>query len=573
MMLKTIKRHGDTLILVAAILTVASLLAIGLDKFVTVDEPAWLVYSANFYYALGQKEFEKTVYEYQPAVTSMWITTAALVSYFPQYRGQGQGYFTKHWQFNQFLDSFDKHPLELLRRSRLIALGLNTILLLFVFLMLRLLLDRELAFTAALLISLDPYFTGHSRLLNHEALMGLFLLISLLSILIYTEVRRRKLLLAISGISAGLALLTKSSATVIIPLVSLMVLIEFTRRWRHEYHFLKALRVSLVVFLLWLAFLILAYTLAWPGMWVNPVKMLTEVYGNAFSYAFQGARLSLSQELTPQDFSLETGGIIPYIRLLLWGTTPIQWVAVLLAVMSVLKKDSIFVNSKTKVVFVYLGFLAVLFILLFGIARGRNSPHYILTSYMSLDVLAGIGIIAGLRVLGASFPILNRRLVRRGILLGVLLVQGLLAYSQYPYFYTYTNPVMAWLERGTTNPNTGYGEGLDLAGEYLSRKPGAEGLTAMSWYGIGPFSYFFKGQTYPLLPGNRMSGQTVDELKDSDYLVIYVVQQRRRNYYQDLMQALEAVPAEHVIWMDGIEYIRIYKVDLLPEHVFTMLND
>ena len=48
-----------------------------LDSFVTVDEPFWLSVGANYYYALGQHEFENTVYEYHPAVTTMSFITAA----------------------------------------------------------------------------------------------------------------------------------------------------------------------------------------------------------------------------------------------------------------------------------------------------------------------------------------------------------------------------------------------------------------------------------------------------------------------------------------------------------------
>src|SRR5690349_12051525 len=63
-----------------------------LNSFSTLDEPYWLSMGANFYYALGQREFQNTVYEYQPAVTSMWVVTAAMLVYFPEYRGLGQGY-------------------------------------------------------------------------------------------------------------------------------------------------------------------------------------------------------------------------------------------------------------------------------------------------------------------------------------------------------------------------------------------------------------------------------------------------------------------------------------------------
>ena len=43
---------------------------------------------------------------------------------------------------------------------------------------------------------------------------------------------------------------------------------------------------------LWLGVLAAVYFVLWPGMWVAPGKMLQEVFGNAFSYAFEGARLS-----------------------------------------------------------------------------------------------------------------------------------------------------------------------------------------------------------------------------------------------------------------------------------------
>src|SRR3990170_840272 len=64
-----------------------------LDSFVTIDEPFWLSVGANYYYALGQRELENTVYEYHPAVTTMWFVTGAMLAYFPEYRGLGQGYF------------------------------------------------------------------------------------------------------------------------------------------------------------------------------------------------------------------------------------------------------------------------------------------------------------------------------------------------------------------------------------------------------------------------------------------------------------------------------------------------
>src|SRR5690242_7266475 len=94
-----------------------------LDAFVTLDEPFWLSVGANYYYAIGQREFENTVYEYHPAVTTMSFVTAAFLVYFPEYRGLGQGYFdVDKEKFDPFLEAHGISPLHLLYISRLFQL-------------------------------------------------------------------------------------------------------------------------------------------------------------------------------------------------------------------------------------------------------------------------------------------------------------------------------------------------------------------------------------------------------------------------------------------------------------------
>src|SRR3972149_5941960 len=100
-----------------------------LDSFVTLDEPFWLSVGGNFYYAIGQREPENTVYEYHPAVTTMWIVAGAFLVYFPEYRGFGQGYFdVDKNKFDPFLIQHGISPLELLYYSRLFQLALIVLL-------------------------------------------------------------------------------------------------------------------------------------------------------------------------------------------------------------------------------------------------------------------------------------------------------------------------------------------------------------------------------------------------------------------------------------------------------------
>ena len=101
--------------LVSLIAVIALPRLIGIDRFATIDEPYWLTAGSDFYYALGQRAFANTFYDYHPAVTTMWIITAAMLVYFPQYRGFGQGYFDVYKDsLERFLLSHGHTPLGLL---------------------------------------------------------------------------------------------------------------------------------------------------------------------------------------------------------------------------------------------------------------------------------------------------------------------------------------------------------------------------------------------------------------------------------------------------------------------------
>ena len=95
-----------------------------LDQFMATDEGVWLFRSANFYYALGQRDFEKTMLTSHPGVVPMWVGTAALLVDFPEYRGLGQGYFKDYLSFEAFIEAQGYDPLEFLVTSRMLMLVL-----------------------------------------------------------------------------------------------------------------------------------------------------------------------------------------------------------------------------------------------------------------------------------------------------------------------------------------------------------------------------------------------------------------------------------------------------------------
>jgi hypothetical protein len=566
------KRYTRWAILSAGLLVLILLpRCIGISKFVTVDEPAWLLFSANFFRALYRGEFAKTVYDYHPAVTTMWLFTAGFLSYFPGYLRVAQKYYEKYWEFDQLLQKYHKLPLTILVRGRLISiLGIAGLLLLS-FGLIDALAGMLTALAVILVIAFDPFFLGHSRLLNHESLMAVLILASMLAALVYLYKRRQSRYLLLSGAAAGLALLTKSPAIILLPLVGLMFFVRFlqepkdgSRKGRLAFAFLGRLG-------LWLAVLCLVYVLFWPGMWVAPLQMLYTVYGNALSYVFQGSRLSVTQELQPASFSLSAGGLIQYAQMIFLKSTPVVWIGVLAALLGLGVKKGRTMGQLSKLMLAYFALLALAFLLMFGLSRGRDNIHYILTCFVSLDAIAGIGIAWGLEWVAGRFPLSHPRLVQAGLLASVLLLHGAGALPQYPYYYTYTNPIAQRLMPGSRDPDAGYGEGLELAGEYLAQKPDASQLKAMAWYAAGSFSYFFPGTTYNLLISNVVGEDYIDRMRESDYLVIYTIQQGDRFIPPKLMKALQSYTPEHVIWINGLDYVRIYRVKDFPDAFFDSI--
>lgn len=548
------------LVVVLIALSAAPRLA-ALGAFTSVDEPFWLRQGANFYYALGQREFQNTIYEYHPAVTTMWIVTAGLLAYFPQYRLLGEGYL-KPGKFDLFLPAHGKDPLQLLIVSRVFQVLAVLVLLLGVFLLLRRLFDRSTAFLATGVISVAPFLVGHSRLLNHEALLGLFILVSVLALIGYLYGDRKFVLLLISATSAALAQLSKSSGIVLFPVIGLALLIHAIEQ-RNRPPRDRALGAA-KTFGIWIALMAASYFIFWPGMWVAPGSMLADVYGNALSYTFQGARLSVLPGLEPEAFLPDTlaPGLSFYVRDIIWRTTPVTWLGFVLGLVLAIIYQVRGSEPTYRRIVLYSALLAAGFLILFSVQRGPKPPHYTLTSYISLDLIAGLGLARAVDLLPRAASV-GSGTSRWAIVAGLLGAQLGSSLAFYPYYISYYNPVMEALQPGIQNPTldgTGYGVGLDQAAAYLSQKSDAKSLTVLSANGYGCFSYYFPGHTVPMNNLILSDPQILSILRGSQYAVVDYYNQTRSG----LAAGLDGVQPEKIVWINGIDFLHIYRAsDLL----------
>jgi len=546
-----------------------------IGAFVTLDEPSWLSQGANFYYAFGQREFEHTVYEYQPAVTTMWIISFAMMAYFPEYRGFGQGYLDyEKGRLDPFMVKHGYDPLVLLTYARVIQIFLLLFLFLILYYLLQKFLPKAVAVFALVFAMFDPFYLSQSRLMNHESMVSLFVLISLLALTLYLFKEHKLSFLILSGVTAGFAQLTKSSAIAMLAAVGVMLLWRLIQERKSGWG--RAFGNALKTFGLWFIFLAITYFVFWPGMWVAPGKMLYEVYGNAFSYALQGARLKVTTELDASHFSLNTrlADIWDVAKILLYRTTLLTWLGVLLGFSLPFTRDPQ-QAPRNRLFFTLMLTNAIAFILLIGLAQGRNSPHYILTSYLSLNLLAGLGWFHAAQWLFERIPPFKRtgQIVLLSI---VMLAQVGSAMATFPYYFTYRNPILKAAGWYSEFPHFPYCEGLELAAHYLADLPDAKNATVFSYYSRGCVSYYYPGPTISFRPyyaDGQHAEDLLTNLRASQYLVVYYANQGQLPHYQSFLKVMSTVEPYHVIWLNGYEYVRIYKVDQLPPAIFEALGD
>ena len=465
--------------------------------------------------------------------------------------------------------SHGKEAIELVRTARLIQAGVLAVLAVVGFMLLQLLVDQKAAFLSIALATIAPFFLGHSRLLNVEGMLSMFVLVSFLGMQVYLNKERKLTYLLISGAAFGLAQLTKSSSIVVVGLVGLMLFVKLFQRSEQSTG-AKVINAART-FVIWLGSAALIYFILWPGMWVAPGKMLANVYGNAFSYAFQGARLDVTEELQPASFSLVSGfgGVRQYLQYWASSTTFVTWLGLAFSVFAIFSRDRERLKAPVKSTLIYLAVLGALFIIMFSVARGRNAAHYIMSTYICFDVMAGIGWWYVWNWLQNRWITLNRAYVT--IVMFILLIAAQIGFGlpYAPYYFTYKNPF------ASQAATFGYGEGYSLAADYLAQKPNAKEIRAYVYNGMGTFSFYFPGETLVFKRVyliDKSFASIAEEIKSSDYLVLYPIVREKQPETEKILEALQGVQPEKIIYINGLEYVFIYKVTDIPQNVYDFLT-
>jgi hypothetical protein len=400
---------------------------------------------------------------------------------------------------------------------------------------------RRAALLGAFLVALEPFFLAHSRFLHTDALLSTFLTLSILSLAVWMREARRPFLI-LSGIAAGLAFLTKSSAVFLLPAAFLTVLI-------HSRHDLKKAILSLVF---WGLVAVAAFSALWPAMWVDPLGTIMAVWQKALFESGGGHILYFLG-----DISMDPGPAF-YPLVLLARATPLTLIGATLAAIVAFRDGKRDDRGS-------MGFLAacILGFALFVTINQKKQDRYLLPVFPMLGFIAAVGWVGALQwILEEAISRLHRPLSRTALLSSaagiILLLQAASSLPTAPYYLTYYSPAVGGIGGARELIQIGWGEGMNLAADYLNSLPhGAHKRVAASY--SETFQPLFQGET--IAP---------DALMEADYAVLYLSEVQRGRPSQWVISLLSNQEPEHVVRLGDIEYAWIYDCSDLTIYADSM---
>lgn len=528
-----------------------------LDRLVTPDEPLWLARSANFYQALADGNLDATYQFVHPGVTVMWAGT---IGYLWEYRDYpsdaGEQVEWRGSSFSRLVQEHGHSPLDLLVTLRLVLTFISAIVLAVAFLCAVRLLGRWVAFAGFLLIALDPFHIGLTRLLHLDGLSTNLLFLSVISFLNHLEGRQRRDLV-ISGVAAGLAWLTRSANFVLGPFFGLLVLIELAQVWRNDgSRIATELRGWVHSLALWTAVGLGVFVALWPAMWTSPMRTLDLMVAGSIDLASEAheRQVYFAGEVIETD-----PGWHFYPLVSLWKTNPVILIGLLFAIIAVLLPKTFGLGLPRRTLF-RIALFALTYALILT-AGEKKLDRYILPAQTALDVIAGAGWIAAatwlLRGMGSGRAVAIRWRLASAALVA-LGISGSVATTAAadPYFLDYYNPLLGGPDGAREAMMVGWGEGMDLVADELLKLPGIEEMhvTAGPW--PQSLEYFLPGPVQK--PQYELDDRGIREWAWTELRVVTFPEVQRQLIHPDLLAFFRSLTPLATIELDGQEYAWIY---------------
>ncbi|GAC1649674.1 MAG: hypothetical protein NVS4B8_23420 [Herpetosiphon sp.] len=419
---------------------------------VTIDEQyEWFGDAEKMLAAVRSQHWEQTIIVGHPGVTTLWLGGIGAA----MHRGLAK----------LGLVSL-RDPLVHRELLRLPVAGVTALCIALSVPLLCRLLGRRVAWLAALVLATDPFLVAHGQLLHIDALLTAFINLSILQALVAFRLDEgvtgqarpvRWGMLAASGVTAGLALLSKTPALILVPMVGLIGLIGGWRAPR------LSRRVPLAAWLMWGMVALATWFVLWPAAWVSVPHVLSTMYhemrDNGGSAHHWGNFFLGHADAAPGWLFYPVAVAMRLTQWTLVGVAGLVFAAV---------------RRRTPLPSMRVVVVLLVFVLAFaGImsAFPKKFDRYVLPVVPAIGVLAAVGLLSLLDWLPRWLPLFGGKGHLRGGWLPWALTLGLfvstLVWYQ-PYELAYYNPLLGGGPVAAKTVPVGWGEGLDEAGAFIA---------------------------------------------------------------------------------------------------------
>ena len=508
-------------------------------------------------------EFSETLVAYHPGVTTMWLAGLRTFSMAPDVDVPNLA--RARWFIGMVVWA---------------GIGISILLLYKLF-------GQWIALAGFACLAYSPLFLAQTRRVHTDALATVFILLTVLLFLLYCQNRHRHRYLIFSGIAFGLAVLSKSYALILLPWLPVCLFLFQEKRSFRETYFADGLVflncAALTVFCLWPVFwtpLFGFMTVCLFGLNLVllrgvrekrcPIALLvTSSTGLIFLCGiaiqivwpvFDRVNWAVTTPHEVEHFFLgkivNDPGWLFYPFVLTIKSTPLMLPLAIVGCLLLWRQRKH--NEQTARHF-KTGLALVISIVLFTVCLSLTSkklPRYLLPAFPLLEILASIGLVAGLKwnykrlVLrfGAEATTKYKTALVVMVCVSFFFVQTLPVLALHPYYGTYYN--LCWKATDITKIITiGDASGLDIAAKYLNQEPKANQMFVQ----VSPLAtefvkYYFHGFAYR---ADR------DLPMPPNYEVVYIRDLQIKWVPQTgtLNGELEAV-----ITLNGIDSVWIYRI-------------
>jgi hypothetical protein len=513
--------------------------AADLGLFVTHDEiEFWIGRSESLLRALRHGDFSLMAVSTHPGVTTMWLGAGGIV--------------LRRLLFEQGVLTSETFPI-ILSLHRLPVVLTHTVMLLVSYGLLRRLLPTTVAILATMLWAADPFVVAYSRLLHVDALMGSFATLSLLAGCLFWHRGQHPGWLVLSGVGAGLAMLSKSPALALGPVVSGLALAAGMREWGERGWRRGAVSLFLPL-LAWGGVVALTIVALCPALLVSPARVYEAL---RVGVEVEGA----SPHMTGNFFlgrRVAAPGVLFYPVVLALRTTPLTLGGLLLLPFALVsasrggRDEGILSRIAWRDLATLAGFVLVLVAGLSLFPKKFN--RYLVPAFPALDILAAVGLVWGIHWLVQRVRAMRRLRSNVRFLAGsVALAAVINAGWWHPYSIVAFNQLFGGASAGARTFAVGWGEGLEQVADWLNRQPDSDDVLTISHMITSLNPYLREGAraTFPDLSGQLKEG--------AGYVVVTISQVQGGSPVPPFNQFFNRAPPLHRVTIHGVDYAWIYQ--------------